>query len=146
MDCQGISNEPFSIVGKAKLNGKCGQIIYAERLLKIICAKICVICLIEQSAITQVLAKQLYTSLSEGNCKFQTAIYFPAIYKEFKKFSGLQITILASGRRNILSLKPETGLRKIKKLIALNIKVYALNIKVYALKTCRNISYIVSML
>ena len=45
-----------------------------------------------------------------------------------------------------MSLKPETGLRKIKKLIALNIKVYALNIKVYALKTCRNISYIVSML
>lgn len=38
-----------------------------------------------------------------------------------------------------MSLKPETGLRKIKKLIALNIKVYAL-------KTGRNISYIVSML
>ena len=25
IDCQGISNEPFSIVWNAKLNGKCGQ-------------------------------------------------------------------------------------------------------------------------
>ena len=25
IDSQGISNEPFSIVGNAKLNGKCGQ-------------------------------------------------------------------------------------------------------------------------